>query len=265
MRKFQFVSYLVLYFWGGVANAGEPDYFSAYLSAEISKCELRNLQSYWKQPSEADTKIAIGKKVLEKKELLGDIVSARKQALQAGQPDCDFWSLDFSYSDAETMASYWGTDTYDAKLKIAQEVAASSQQSVKKMLKGNQTAAPAVVASPAPVGGNPIGVFYEQGYHYCHAKMVGKAYGVDTYETKSWLGGMLQQGNKGLVDQKLAFARESAQRNPNNACYFSETDFTSKDAEKLAEMWKMSYEEAKVTLANKYVYGMEMDMMRSLR
>ena len=61
MRGFQFVSYLVLYCWSGIAKAGEPDYFAAYLSAEISKCELRNLQSYWKLPTGQETKIAIGK------------------------------------------------------------------------------------------------------------------------------------------------------------------------------------------------------------
>ena len=259
MRTFHFVSYLVLYCWSGVAKAGESNYFAAYLSAEISKCELRNLQSYWKLSTEQETKIAIGKKVLEKQELLGDIKNARTQA---AQQDCDFWSLDFSYSDAEVMASVWGTDTYEAKMKIAQEVANSSQQTVKNMIKAKQSIAP---TADAPMSGDPVSIFFAQGYDYCHAKMVGKAYGVDTYETKSWLGGILQQGNKGLVEQKLAFARETAQRNPANACSFLETDFTAKDAEKLAKMWKVSYEEAKIALVNKYLYGIEKDVMKELR
>ena len=257
MRTFHFVSYLVLYCWSGVAKAGEPNYFAAYLSAEISKCELRNLQSYWKLSTEQETKIAIGKKVFERQELLGEIRNARTQAVQAAQQDCDFWSLDFSYSDAEVMAAVWGTDTYEAKMKIAREVASSSQQTVKKMIKSKQ--------GTAPTSADPVSMFFAQGYDYCHAKMVGKAYGVDTYETKSWLGGILQQGDKGLVEQKLAFARGKGLQNPANACSFLETDFTPQDAEKLAKMWKVSYEEAKIALVNKYLHGLEKDVMEELR
>ena len=119
-------------------------------------------------------------------------------------------------------------------------------------------------ATSAP-GADPASAFFSQGYDYCHAKMVGKAYGVDSYETKVWLGGMLQQGNKSLVEQKLDYARSEAQRKPGNACTFFDTNFTSQDAEKLAKMWKMSFEDAKVTLANKYLYGLEKDMMSQLR
>ena len=71
------------------------------------------------------------------------------------------------------MASFWGTDTYDAKLKIAQEVAMSSQKTVKDMIFSLSTP-----ATSAP-GADPASAFFSQGYDYCHAKMVGKAYGVD--------------------------------------------------------------------------------------
>jgi hypothetical protein len=330
MRTLQFVSYLVLYYWNSPAQAEEVSYFESYLSAEISTCELINLQSYWKLKTPQETKVAIGKKVMAKQELLNDIVSARKHT-ESRTSNCDFWSLDFSYDDAVLMADFWGTNTYEAKLKIAQKVDSSSQHSVKQMIK-RKTAEIATItiqetepiqlffqrgyqychantcqfsdtdfnskdaeklatmwsltkeeaktalvdkylygieketqAMLRSVSVDPIQVYFENGFDYCHAKMIGKVYDRDTYETKIWMGEILNQGSKQVVEQKLSFARELAQRNPNNACQFSDTDFNSKDAEKLATMWNLTKDEAKTTLVNKYLYGIEKETMKMLR
>ena len=257
MRKLQYVAYLALYFWNGSAYANDGGYFDAFISAEISQCEMRNLQRYWKLSDEYETKVAIGNKVLAKKDLVADIQNARKMALAAGEGDCDFWKLDFSYSDAETMASYWNTDTYDAKMKIAQYAAETSQLTVKNLIKKSQ--------SKSKTSTDPIDAFFAGGYDYCHALMVGNAYGKSSYETKIWLGNILLGNDKQLVELKLDYGRSEAQKDPNKACRFGDTNFTYADAEKLGKMWKISTDEAKATLANKYTWGSEKDVMRMLR
>ena len=260
MKRLQFVGYLVLYFWTSPAQAEDLSFYESYLSAEISTCELINLQSYWKLKTPQETKIAIGKKVMAKQELLNDIVSARKHT-ELSYMHCDFWSLDFSYDDAVLMADFWGTNTYEAKLKIAQKVDSSSQHSVKQMIK-RRTAEIATITIQET---EPIQLFFQRGYQYCHAKMLGKAYGKDTYETKIWMGKLLKTDNQKLVEQKLSYARKEAQRNPANTCQFSDTDFNSKDAEKLATMWSLTKEEAKTALVDKYLYGIEKETMKMLR
>ena len=79
------------------------------------------------------------------------------------------------------------------------------------------------------------------------------------------LGGFLQRGDKGLVEHKLVYARKEALKKPANACSFSDTSFTAQDAQKLAQLWNMTYAETKTSLANKYLYGIEKDMMNRLR
>jgi hypothetical protein len=158
------------------------------------------------------------------------------------------------------MASYWKTDTYDAKMKIAQFVAETSQFTVKNFVKK-------VSSSPKKntIGGSPSDAFFNSGYDYCHALMVGNAYGKSPYETKMWLGSFLLANDKPLVELKLDYGRSQAQKDPNKACRFSDTDFSYADAQKLAKMWEITTEEAKATLANKYTWGVEKDLMRMLR
>ena len=85
------------------------------------------------------------------------------------------------------------------------------------------------------------------------------------HEAKVWLGNFLLGNDKQLVELKLDYGRQQAQKDPSKACRFSDTEFSYSDAEKLAKMWSISTEEAKATLANKYTWGAEKDLMRMLR
>ena len=193
-----------------------------------------------------------------------DIQKAAVIARKKGQKDCEFWDLDFQYEDAELMASVWKIDTYEAKMRIAQKVANSTQRDVRKIITEVRKNPP----TPEPiVTSNPIDAYFGHGFDYCHAKMVGKAYGVGIYESKMLMGELLVRGERGLVDNKLSYAGGQIElaNAGKNICDFYETRFDYKDAEKLAKMWKISVSEAKVTLSNKYLHGLERSMEERLR
>ena len=260
MRSIQFISYLALCFWGVQAHAAEEDFYKFYDNAHISSCELRNLQSYWGLSDRYETKLAIGKKLAAKKNISSDIVKAADAARKKSIADCDFWSLDFTYEDAEVMAGFWKIDTYEAKLKMANKVAYGTQLDMKNWVKEVRSS-----ASPVQKGVSPADTFFKSGYDYCHAKMIGYAYDVSTFEAKTWMGGLLNSGERALVESKLAFGQERTRSGNPQLCSFYETRFKYEDAEKLAKMWNTSVSEAKLALTQKYLHGLERDLEKELR
>ena len=148
MRVMQFISFLALYVWNGSAQASEESYFAAYVKEPISTCEIRNLSSYWSK-STADTKLAIGQAITEKKDLLSIIQKANQNARDKGVADCEFWDLDFTYEDAEVMGTAWGVDTYEAKMKLAR-LTAQQSFSVAKKLVGQHIAGECKASSSTP-------------------------------------------------------------------------------------------------------------------
>ena len=263
MHVMQFISFLALYVWNGEANASEDAYIAAYTKEAISNCEIRNLSSYWSK-STTDTKIAIGKAITEKKDLLPIIKKANQSARDSGAKDCDFWQLDFSYEDAEVMGTAWGVDTYEAKMKLA-NIAAKESFSVAKNLVQTHTAKQKSAPPLAPKK-NGDDAFFASKYDWCHAKMLSKAYSLNSvYEAKVWIGDIINSGDLGLLQAKMGFAQGQAEANPQNQCSFAETRFSYKDAEKLASMWNVSTAEAKVALQNKYLHGLEFQLEDRLR
>ena len=261
MHVMQFISFLALYVWNSPAQANEDAYISAYIEAPISNCEVRNLSSYWSK-STKETKIAIGQAITEKKDLLPVIQKANQSARDKGVADCEFWDLDFTYEDAEVMGKAWGVDTYEAKMKLA-NIAAKESFSVAKKLVGQHTAKQKSAPKPKQTGED---AFFSSKYDWCHAKMLSKAYGLNSvYEAKVWIGNILNTGDLGLLQAKMGFAQGEAEKNPQNQCSFTETRFSYQDAEKLASMWKVSTAEAKVALQNKYLFGLEFQLEEQLR
>lgn len=261
MRTMQFISFLALYIWSGDAQANDNQYFAAYAKETISVCELRNLGSYWNK-TQADTKIAIGKARTEKKELLPIIQKANTQARDSGVADCDFWQLDFRYEDAEIMGKVWGIDTYEAKSKLASYAANQSFAAAKKLVQIHTPAPTAPVVYPNQSSED---AFFSSKYDWCHAKMLSKAYSIsEVYEAKVWMGDLLRTGKQGLLEKKMDYARGKAEKNPQTQCSFAETMFNYKDAEKLAAMWSMTTAEAKVSLQNKYLHGLEWSLKERL-
>ena len=257
MRVLQYISYLALYVWSADAKANESTYMDAYFKEPISSCEIRNLSSYWKTDL-TETKLSIGKAAAKQKELLSTIQKANKKARTEGIKDCDFWDLDFTYSDAEIMGTAWGVDTYEAKMKLAAISAQKSFKEAQKILLANK--------KPVSKKQSPEDAFFASHYDWCHAKMLAKAYSMnDTYEAKIWMGNLIRSGDNGLLETKMSYARKQALTNLPNRCDFFETRFSYKDAEKLASMWSISTSEAKVALQDKYLSGGVLSMEQMLK
>ena len=226
-------------------------YFESYIHADISRCELRNLERHWGL-STYETKLAIGERFEKDQDLLGAIQAAAKKATSEGLKICEFWDLDFQYEDAEALAGVWGVDTYEAKMTIAQKVAATSQLSFKKQYRTELNRGIADHSS------DPIEAFFKR-FDYCHAKMVANSYGMRVSDTKVWLGELLQSDPR-LVDLKLEFAQETVQKKPAAGCHFEDTKYSYADAQKLSKVWEISVMEAKSAIVQKYAWGMEQNI-----
>ena len=253
MRVIQIVSFLALYMWSPNAQANDEQYIEAYFKEPISMCELRNLSRFWKK-EQYETKIMIGKELVQKNNLLPIIKKANTDARKNGAKDCEYWDLDFNYEDAELMGRIWGVDTYEAKMKLAQHTAATSFKETKKLITTHRK----THTKSYPPQAQPIDIFALSKYDYCHAKMLSKAYGQPSvYDGKIWIGQLLKNNEQELVETKLQFARSEAQKKKENRCQFSDTPYTYSDAEILAKAWSISTEDAKVMIEQKYLYGSE--------
>ena len=255
MRTLNLISFLALFIWNKPAQANETAYIDAYDKSVISACEMNNLQVYFKT-NYYDTKLAIGKTIVEKKDLTAVIVKSHKTE---GAKTCDFWAHGFQYEDAEMMAQAWGLDTYETKMKLGQYANENTFRKTKELIA--QTASQ-IKKSPARTTQKGYEAYASSKYDYCHAKMLQQSYQIGMEEAKIMLGDAIA-GN--YIDSKLNFAREQISKKSTPPCEFYETRFNYDDAEKLASLWSVSISDAKISLVNKYLYGSEFDVEKELR
>lgn len=114
---------------------------------------------------------------------------------------------------------------------------------------------PAGEVTPAAPAADPLTLFFDQGYRYCDAVLLGAAWGVEPYEAKIRMGERLQGGDRAAVESKLGTVRAAAREGTGRACTFVETGFTSADAERLADAWVGSVSEAKALIVSKVHWG----------
>ena len=257
MHVMQFISFLALYVWNSPAQANEDAYISAYIEAPISNCEVRNLSSYWSK-STKETKIAIGQAITEKK-----ISSRHPKPTKAHETKV--WQIAFGFGLHLRRCRSHGFGMgcrYRSQDGFA-NIAAKESFLLPKNFGGQHTAKQKSAPKPKQTGEE---AFFASKYDWCHAKMLSKAYGLNSvYEAKVWIGDLLNTGDLGLLQAKMGFAQGEAEKNPQNQCSFTETRFSYQDAEKLASMWKVSTAEAKVALQNKYLFGLEFHLEEQLR
>lgn len=265
MRTVNLLAFLSLFVWNQKAEAADGGYFDAYLEANISQCEQKNLQKLWKT-DDYDTKMTIGQKIVENQNIVSEIKKAHKAP---GASTCDFWAHGFSYLDAERMSIIWGVDTDDAKLKLAAEANKNSFAKAYALIPEDMNVEEAranqkdSAKSPATTESKTMDT--------CYAMMIKDSYEVTLKEATTMMKDAM---NYGYLEDKLSYARETIQKkytpedlieNGKNPCKFSDSRFTYDDAVKLSTMWSISVNEAKAALAQKYVYGLERDIAKELK
>ena len=63
----------------------------------------------------------------------------------------------------------------------------------------------------------------------------------------------------------MSSARQHAQAHHEARCTWADTSFTYNDAEAIASAWNLPVQEAKSTLASKYLWGIEQQVRADLR
>jgi hypothetical protein len=84
------------------------------IPAPYNLCDVQMLGSYKQTPSTEVIRKMQAAPASTTKKLVGE---ARK-AKASDETMCSFWTLGYTYEDAEKLAGAWGVDVYEAKMRV---------------------------------------------------------------------------------------------------------------------------------------------------
>jgi Mannan-binding protein len=229
----------------------EQKILNAYFNAGYGYCDAQMLGKFW-NTNPGSAKSLAGKGLLGlrgfSRNISNKLASARQQ--YAGRGVCDY-SSDFSYDDAVALANYWQVPIATAKtsltgklesgnLALAKQVVAEARRSAKK--------------TNFPSDGKIYNAYFNAGYGYCDAQMLGKFWNRNPDGAKYLAGkGLLRlSGFPTNISGKLASARQ--QYAGRGVCDYS-SDFSYDDAVALANYWQVPIATAKTSLTGKLESG----------
>jgi hypothetical protein len=96
-----------------------------------------------------------------------------------------------------------------------------------------------------------IAAFAASGYTYCDAVVLASRWHQQPLDVKATIGRKVSGGSGDVVKTELARARTDAQKDPSRRCPFYETGLEYGDAQKLAQLWKTSVDNAKALVEQK--------------
>jgi hypothetical protein len=212
--------------------------FAGFSNSGLTYCDAKLYAAQWKVDIDK-AKAQIGDKIADG---MRDAVDAHI-ALGRALTSCDWADVPHSYEDAETIAKAWGIATVgEAKDKIAYLYTQGRSADVLAALGG---------AGDQSGSGDEqaVNVFYESGFTYCDAKLVGAAWGTDTWQGKIAIGNKVMNNMAADVEPILVQGRQVT------SCDFTETEVSYEDAETLASIWKVPVDKAKDKVAAYYTAG----------
>lgn len=100
--------------------------YNKYFATGHDYIDAKVLARFWGEPSPAQAKLRLGRKMLNYGPQEGRIhlSEARGAAVQGPPSSWPVWIQDggYSYADAELLGRYWGRGTYEAKTKLARNL-----------------------------------------------------------------------------------------------------------------------------------------------
>lgn len=103
----------------------------------------------------------------------------------------------------------------------------------------------------APAHADAIDVFSSSIYTYCDAELLGKLWGISTWDAKSQIG---QKIMGGYAEENMPPLLASSRR-AGNRCAWADTGYTYNDASQLSQIWGTSVAGAKAKIANYVTNG----------
>lgn len=219
-----------------VSGSGKPA-AKGWSESGYDGCHAKMLAAHWRTtPSEAKVRGA---------KMLSTDASGFERALGAARevakrkPICSFQDTAYSYQDAQTLASSWGSSVAETKAMMVDKYAWGAESNIPEYLKALRGTVPGAAAIDG-----------------CHAKMLAAVWAMSVPEAKSTAASKLAAGDRGSFDAALKRGRTKLQSGQVQ-CRWADTPFTYSDAERVAAAWKTSVEEAKHLIVDKYKWGSE--------
>lgn len=258
---------------GGDLSWVEPgrmaDWTRTWDKSGYNPCDTRVLGHYWRlRPADARARAGmkletVGIKVFEDLYL----APAREAALQTGGVQCSYADGGFTEADIQLLAGFWGTSFEDAAQTVAGKLLWGGGWMAWDAVK-TASKSKGYTEGPGEDDGTAqaLDAFWNSGLHYCDARMLATAWGMDPFDAKITLGNKVKwfRDDPAYVAQVVNEAHTHALAQGAPPCEWVETSYSYNDAEALACAWGMSVDQAKVTIASKVTQGMDAQIREAL-
>lgn len=210
----------------------------AFHESAYTYCDARLIAESWRVDID-EAKSIIGEKVINRHEdALADSLALARASIS-----CTWADVPHSYADAERLARAWGlASAADAKDKVAYLYTQGRSREVLQQLSQTESA-------PQPQDPRALAAFERSAYTYCDAKLIGALWNIGIFEAKAEIGQKILNGYGENLPDFLVEARRRA------SCDFADSGLSYADAEKLASVWVVSVEQAKIKVATYYTNG----------
>ena len=209
--------------------------FDVYQGSNYGYCDAKKIASVWGQS------VWEGKMTLANKIRAGLTDLADADIASADTVRCDWTDSELTYSDAAQLASYWGNNIEEAKSKVADLM---SEMGHRRFV---ETFATVLSAEPAYDGDyvdGDISAYADSDYGFCDAKKIASVWGQSVWEGKITISNKINAGITHLADADIESAR-------NVSCDWTEAGLNFEDAQRLADFWGNSVDEAKSKVATR--------------
>ena len=253
-----------------VNGVSDSDAAEAFYSKGFHYCDAVMLAGMWDVDT-WDAKVKAGRMATRYEvDALNTSVESARSATRDGRVTGCTWESIASFEDVMALASYWGQDSSDVKTRLEQKATWGQHALIQGELasarqQGTYNEGDEGMENDMNEERWMRAFFDSPKVDYCHARMLSAAWGGSVSDAKSTLGYKVANGYWDALAGAKDAARQHAQANPSARCSFGETEFTPADAKKLASMWSVGIDEAKVALASKYTYGLEDSVRAELR
>ena len=219
-------------------SAQDQANFERYAASTYNYCDAKMIGAIFDRDPWGG-KIIIGQKIANG---IGSNIPLMLRESRTQGNKCGWQDLPHSYSDAEKLGRYWGTSTWEAKTKAAAYYTAGRPKVVAQAL--------ASASDDEQRQSAALSTFFNSGFTYCDAQMIGAYFTQDAYQGKLFIGSKIKAGLISNVPWYLDRAREGGAK-----CAWGEVSYNYDDAARLATLWGQNVGDTKTTIAQLVTAG----------
>ncbi len=226
--------------------AQAEDYALTFLNFGHTYCDAQMLAWASGLPDPYAAKVVFGRNLSEGRKIYGDIEKAHAQAKSMGKMPCDYYSSDFGYNDADTLAAYWGVEVEEAKFRIGKLMSWEGVWAVYEELKWAEQQGDHHGPDMDPEMDALDAFWSSSEVTTCDAELLAGHWGIDFYDAKLALGEKVLGGwsRPDIEASSLTAAREHGRRTGATCSYWS-ADLDLDQVEELACFFGIGVSEAK--------------------